>query len=128
MDLEEDFRRTVEETVAALRARQKPSREWKSSDGQRVVGWQFGRENSYGPTVKGNPARGWWEEVWGRSCSILGEDGRFHAYGFSGIEGSNYDGTVLSESLGPLSQSVLVGLTGKPFAKAKAELERMPYL
>jgi hypothetical protein len=127
MDFEEDFRKTVRDTVAALIKRAKSTQTW-DVDGRSVTGWTVGRD-SYGPTIKGNPGSGgYWEETWGNSCTVLDVDGNFWDYSFSGRETSAHPEAVLSYGLAQSPNHKLVGHTGKPFAAMKARLERLPYL
>lgn len=126
MDLEEQFRKTVRDTVSALKRKGKQTQEWKSDDGRIVRGWSIRRWDQEAKT-DGNPGRGWWRETWGHGCTLLSDQGEFWEYSFHGADEAGKS-TVLSHGLRRTPDSYLVGSRGKPFSELTSKLERLPYL
>ncbi len=127
-DLEDAFRETVRETLAALQARGKPMDRWNSSDGKTIVGWRLGFDTSYGPTIKGNPAA----DGGKRSGAALATSSDKTASSTITASAASKAATTLHSDDGN-HQTVIPGgragwIHGKPFSKMKAMLERLPYL
>jgi len=129
MDYEEDFLQTVRETLAVLKHRGKDARTWSDDKGNTVVGWSI-EYQGYHDEILPNSREGqnFWKETWGHSDVILATDGSFWKHSFTGEESANYPEGRITNHIWPLEISYFVGSEGKPFSKAKEELERLPYL
>ena len=125
MDYEEDFLQTVRETLAVLKRRGKETETWSAHEGNTVTGWgistgYFSDKDEEGRTYYREISRAW--------TVILAADGSFWWHQFETEESERYPDGHLTSYIKPLEISYFVGSEGKPFSKAKEELERLPYL
>lgn len=126
MDFEEDFGEAVNIALSSLKRKDKEPQSWTADNGHSIVGWRF--DGTSFNEMKGNPGNGnWWKETWIRCDYILAVDGKFWIYQVDATE--EYRQPDYScNSLREMPPHYLVGSTGKPFSKAKGQIERLPYL
>lgn len=127
MDYEDDFLNTVQETVSLIKKRSGAPETYTCKD-LTVNGWKYDYEQKNDDET--DVANRYFRNGWSRREEVITEDGHFYtffSYRTEEIYGNSPVKIEEGEHWTRNHVSSFIGTTGKPFAKAKAMLERLPY-
>lgn len=127
MDYEEDFIKTVQETVALLKKRWGDPREYSCKD-LRISGWMYDQDQKSDDEM--DVEKRYFRDGWQRTEKFITSDGdfyTFYSYRTEEIYGNSPIKIESGEYWRKDGTSSFVGVSGKPFSKSKAFFERLPY-